>query len=177
MFHEGLWNHCSSSINTSRGVFPLCCGRAGIWQLEFVQLELFLIISLYLLSLIQFHIAVWSKNPSNASFLILNNKTFRVQDYFWDNWNIYWPEISVPSGLRVHALGNQHSRKPRWCIMICILSVELHFPSLCRCMHSYGKRLHVSVLSDMKIMETKPQPLSEFFFKVVYKKIPFYLCG
>lgn len=135
-FMRNCWSHCLSSINTSRGVFPPCWARTGIWQLEFVQLELFLIISLYLLSFIQSHIVVWNKSPSNAYFLIANNKTSWGQDCFWDNWNTYWPGVSGPSGLSVHALGNHQSRKKWLCVIICILNIELNFPTLCWCIHS-----------------------------------------
>lgn len=105
-FMGNCCNHWLLSINTSRGVFPPGCVRTGIWHLEFVQWELFLIISLYLLSFIQFHIVVWNKKKSSdVSFVISINKTCWGQNCF------YQPEVSGPSGLSVHALGDNQSRK------------------------------------------------------------------
>lgn len=80
-----------------------------------MRLKLFLIISPYLLSFIQFYIAFWNKGPSNACFLIPSSKNFWAQDCFWHDWNIYWPEVLGLNGLSVHALSHHKSGKEKPC--------------------------------------------------------------
>lgn len=105
-----------------------CCVRTGIWHLEFVQLELFLIISLYVLSFIQFHVVDWNKK-SLQTFLLwsLIAKRAGVRTAFEIIEMLISLKFWVPVGWVCVPWVITKAERRMMCVIIYILNVELNF--------------------------------------------------